>query len=448
MALYTQLVSRVLFPLHEWLKGHGTVRKRQALDASQWWTTADIEAYQAHQLQQFLGRLRQHNAYYQALFETLGLGEQDFADKGVLQRLPLLDKATIRQHQQEMVSDFCHAPHFMTTSGSSGTPLRFVLGKERISHDVAAKWRATRWWGVDIGDKEAVIWGSNIELSGQGRAKALRDKLFRSRLFPAKQLDAAGMDRLLDNLQTFAPAMIYGYPSILTLLAEHARAKGRGYGAMGLKVIFCTAEKLYPHQRQTIEAFFKAPVANGYGSRDAGFIAHECPEGGLHISAEDIITEVLDEQGQRCQPGMVGELVVTHLGTGDFPMLRYRTGDLAVMAEGTCACGRGLPRFADVIGRSNDVLRATNGAAVHGAYIGNIVREDRAVCHFQLVQESARHFILKVVAYPGMQVETAVLSDKLQAVLGNEAEIRIDVVQNIPAEATGKYKYIINRSGQ
>ncbi|MDF2177292.1 AMP-binding protein [Aliiglaciecola sp. CAU 1673] len=446
MALYTQLVSRLLFPLHEKLKGHSTVQKREALERSQWQTGAQISASQEKSLEAFLLNLSRHNPYFRALFSRLDITAEDFANIDVLKRIPLLDKATIRENEKGFVSELCQSPHFMTTSGSSGTPLRFVLGKERISHDVAAKWRATRWWGVDIGDPEAVIWGSSIELSGQGWAKVLRDRLFRSRLFPAKQLDAEGMDRLLDDLQSFEPAMIYGYPSILTMLAEHANSKGIVYRPGRLKVIFCTAEKLYPHQRQTIETFFGVPVANGYGSRDAGFIAHECPEGGLHISAEDIIVEVLDELGNDCKVGEIGELVVTHLCTSDFPMLRYRTGDLATMAEGPCACGRGLPRFADVIGRSNDVLRATNGAAVHGAYIGNIVREDRAVCHFQMIQESDRQFELKLVNYPDMQIDVQKMATKLKKVLGDEADISIDVVQDIPAEATGKYKYIINRS--
>lgn len=439
------MVSKLLFPLHEWLKGHSSVKKRVELEQSQWLTPESLTDLQQQRLTSFLTHLQKHNKYFQRVFSEQGLGPDDFTDKAVLQRLPLLDKASIRANEQDLVSDDCKTPRFMSTSGSSGTPLRFVLGKARISHDIAAKWRATRWWNVDIGDREAVVWGSNIELSGQDRLKRWRDKLMRSKLFPARHLDDEGLAKLLDDLHHFKPAMIYGYPSILTLLAEHARKVGRDCRFTGLKVIFCTAEKLYPKQRQVIQEVFGAPVANGYGSRDAGFIAHECPHGGLHICAEDIIVEVLDNQGKPCEAGDIGELVVTHLATGDFPMLRYKTGDLATLSDKPCACGRGLPQFIDVVGRANDVLRATSGAAVHGSFIGNVVREDGSISNFQLVQEAPTQFLLRLVLYPGTKADLHRMERLLTKVLGQDANIDIEVVEQIPPEATGKYKYIINR---
>lgn len=112
---------------------------------------------------------------------------------------------------------------------------------------------------------------------------------------------------------------------------------------LGIKVAFVTSERLYDYQRDDISRVFACPVANGYGGRDAGFIAHQCPHGGMHITAEDIIVEIVDKNGFPLPCGEAGEVVVTHLATGDFPFIRYRTGDVAVMSEKLCSCGRGLP---------------------------------------------------------------------------------------------------------
>ena len=79
--------------------------------------------------------------------------------------------------------------------------------------------------------------------------------------------------------------MLFGYPSALSLIAE-SESKGMCLADCGLRVVFCTSERLYDH-RNLIQRVFGCPVANGYGARDAGFIAHECPHGGMHISAED-----------------------------------------------------------------------------------------------------------------------------------------------------------------
>src|SRR5262249_16159083 len=72
---------------------------------------------------------------------------------------------------------------------------------------------------------------------------------------------------------------------------------------VGIKVAFVTSESLYDHQRRQIEKTFGCPVANGYGGRVAGFIAHECPEGLLHITAVDLIVELLDHEGRAVAAG-------------------------------------------------------------------------------------------------------------------------------------------------
>lgn len=444
-SLYTKIVSQILFPIQEKLKGHVTMAIKHRLGESQWLPHDKIKEIQQAKLASFLFDINEKNRFYRQLFEKNNIQLADFQNADVLSKIPLLDKKIIREHSQNFLSDNSKNAKFLSTSGSSGQPLKFAVGKERVSHDVAAKWRATNWWGVELGEKEAVIWGSNIELSGQGLLKNFRDSLFRTKLFPAQQLDKTGIASLFNGLQQYQPSMMYGYPSILTLIAEHAKTYQLVFKPGALKVIFCTAEKLYDHQRSIIEEVFQAPVANGYGSRDAGFIAHECPFGNLHVSEEDIIVEVLDDHDQPCPEGTIGNLVVSNLTTRDFPMLRYRTGDLATTKAGSCECGRHLKMLSEVVGRSNDVLTASNGASVHGAYIGNIIREDEAICHFQLIQEQPLAFTLNIVCYPNSVIMESVLIGKLTAVLGENMVIRIEVMSDIPSEKTGKYKYIINK---
>jgi phenylacetate-CoA ligase len=105
-----------------------------------------------------------------------------------LSALPLLTKHDIRSNTDRLQADG-HGPLTRyNTGGSSGEPLIFFMGKGRKTHDVAAKWRATRWWNVDIGDRELVVWGSPIELAAQDRLRRLRDALLRSHLLPAFEM--------------------------------------------------------------------------------------------------------------------------------------------------------------------------------------------------------------------------------------------------------------------
>ena len=95
------------------------------------------------------------------------------------------------------------------------------------------------------------------------------------------------------------------------------------------------------------------------------------PEGSLHITAEDIIVEIIDDNGQVLPAGESGEIVVTHLRTTEFPFIRYRTGDIGTLATEPCQCGRGLPVLANVEGRTTDFIIAADGYsnAWSGAYI-------------------------------------------------------------------------------
>ncbi|MHB1372159.1 MAG: phenylacetate--CoA ligase family protein, partial [Pseudomonadaceae bacterium] len=346
--LYTRLVSGLAFPLHERLKHHDTVAVRKQLEASQWWSRDRLEQLQVERLRELLLHAQQHVAYYRDLFARIGFDPARVSSLTDLQRLPFLNKADIRANTEALKADNAVGLARFNTGGSSGEPLIFFIGNQRVSHDVAAKWRATRWWGVDIGDPEIVVWGSPIELTAQDRVRALRDKLLRTELLPAFEMSDAKLDGFVARIRARRPKMLFGYPSALSHIGQHAQKRGIRMDDLGIKVAFCTSERLYDHQREVIERVFGCPVANGYGSRDAGFIAHQCPSGGMHLTAEDIIVEIVDSEGGGLPPGQAGEIVVTHLATGDFPFIRYRTGDVAVMDTANCACGRGLPMLNEI----------------------------------------------------------------------------------------------------
>ena len=447
MSAYSRFASRLLFPLHERLKSHRSVAMNRELEASQWWSADRIASAQALRLRDFLVRIGQDVPYYRALFASQGFDPEVEGGVSALRNLPFLDKPTIRANTEKLKSARAGPLVRHNTGGSSGEPLVFHVGMDRISHDVAAKWRATRWWDVDIGDVEVVLWGSPIEIGKQDRIKAVRDRLFRSHLLPAFQMSDRQMDGYLDEICRLRPRMLFGYASALALLARHAERRGREMTALGIKVSFATGETLYPEQREVIERVFGAPVANGYGSRDAGFIAHQCPAGGLHLSAEHIIVELIDDHGRPVPNGQVGEIVVTHMSTGDFPFVRYRTGDMAVMAAGLCACGRGLPILKEVFGRSTDFIRTPSGNTMHALALIYEVRDKPGVMSFKFVQSEDLAIELLVVAGSDLtgDVEASIRAGVLRR-MGEGADFTIRRVSEIPPEKSGKYRYVVSRA--
>jgi phenylacetate-CoA ligase len=385
--------------------------------------------------------------YYRRVFDEARFDPSATRSLGDLARLPFLTKALIRANTDALKADDAPALRRYNTGGSSGEPLVFYIGKGRVSHDVAAKWRATRWWGVDIGDPEVVLWGSPIELGAQDRMRLLRDRLMRTKLLPAFDMSLANLDRFVAEIRARRPRMLFGYPSALAKVAAHAKARGQRLDDLGVRVAFVTSEMLYDHQRELIGNAFGCKVANGYGGRDAGFIAHQCPQGGMHISAEDIIVEIVGPGGELVADGEPGEIVVTHLATRDFPFIRYRTGDIGILAQRMCACGRSLPLLEEIQGRSTDFVIAADGTVMHGLALIYILRDLPGITSFKIVQESRQRVRVQIVA--AADVPSAMeqrIRDGFRARLGASVEVTIERVDVIEPERSGKFRYVVSHA--
>lgn len=445
MSAYTRLVSGLVFPLQEWLKHHTTVAARRQLEQSQWWPTERLQQFQLQRLRALLAEAGRAVPYYRELFARLAFDPAQVNGVAELARLPLLDKPTIRAHTEALKHPQAQGLARFNTGGSSGEPLVFFIGRERVSHDVAAKWRATRWWGVDIGDPEIVVWGSPIELGAQDRVRQWRDALMRTELLPAFAMSEAMLDGFIARIRSRRPRMLFGYPSALSHIARHAEQRGVRMNDLGVRVAFVTSERLYDDQRAQISRVFGCPVANGYGGRDAGFIAHQCPEGGMHITAEDIVLELVDAEGRAVPPGQPGEIVITHLATRDFPFIRYRTGDVAVLDTAPCRCGRGLPMLKEIQGRTTDFVVATDGTVLHGLALIYILRDMAGVKGFKVIQNDLQHTTVLLVAdaaFPADGERTIV--EGFRRRLGAGVQVDVQRVEAIAPEKSGKFRYIVS----
>ena len=444
--LYTRFASGVLFPIHERLKHHDTVAVLRELESTQWWSAAQLHELQSRRLQALVRRAAAQVPYYRRVFAEAGVRPESIQTPEDLARLPLLDKPAIRAAGDDLLAQDHGRVGKASTSGSTGDPLKFWLGNERVSHDVAAKWRATRWWGVDIGDRELVVWASPIEASAQDRLRAWRDRLLRSSFVNAKDLSFTALEALLARIKAERPTMLFAYTGALVRLSRLMEAKGWTLALPELKVIFVTTERLDDADRALIARRLGAPVANGYGGRDAGFLAHDCPAGGMHLTAEDVIVELLDESGRAVAPGQPGEVVVTHLASGDAPFIRYRTGDIAELATAPCACGRGLPCLQRVLGRSNDALVGRGGRSAHYTVVSHLIKELPGLHAFKVIQESFELVRLQMVIDqpPAPAVQERIRAG-LAHYLGEPLELRIEQVAEIPTEASGKHKHIVSR---
>jgi len=196
-------------------------------------------------------------------------------------------------------------------------------------------------------------------------------------------------------------AAYIGTPSFLLTLLEAAKQAGSPHG---LRVGFVIAEILPESLRGRLETEFGVRVSQGYGTADLGSIAFECSaRAGMHVQKEVIVDLIDPETGERCGPGVAGEVVVTALNP-TYPLVRFGTGDLAAWADGPCACGRTSARLARILGRVGDAVKV-RGMFLHPAEVDLAMTRHPEVARYQVIVTRAEHadaMLLRAELRPGV----------------------------------------------
>src|SRR5215470_2757515 len=303
-----KVVRRVLYPLHERLKRKPTFRRLEELEHTQWLSPERIAEYQFTRVQRLLEFAYAHVPYYRTLLDKHRLPGGRLESPNDIQSIPFLTRELIRTRFDDLRAR-ARLPrvHKRSSGGSTGAPVTVLVDMARMGFGEAARMRAQRWFGIPVGAREIVLWGSPIEASRQGLVRKMRDWCLNTRLLSAFDMSEESLARHAALIREFRPTKLYGYASAICLLAEYFERESLPH-PRGLRAVFTTAEPLFDFQRKTIETVFGCRVAVEYGCRDAGLVALECPAEGLHIAAEGMYVEILDpdDEGR-------GEIVLTNL---------------------------------------------------------------------------------------------------------------------------------------
>ena len=439
------IVKNALLPLHEKALRRGTFHYLRELEHTQWWPADRLRELQTAKLRRLLAHAQARCPYYRARLEAAGV-DPATATFEALSRLPALTKADIREHGDEIADPTVRGGLFScTTGGSTGAPLAFKMDRSRQAADQAARARSRRWFGIDVGERELYLWGSPVEHAAQDRLKALRDVLTNQRLLNAFRMTPAAMSGYLDELRRFDPVHLFGYPSSIARLVRHAVACGRSMRNGSLRAAFVTGELLQPADRAVIEEHLGVPVADGYGSREGGFVAHQCPAGAYHVTMESLIVELLDGAGRAVSEGQSGEVTLTHLDAFGMPFIRYRTGDVARRRADHCPCGRGLEALEIIEGRRTDMLRTAAGGFAHALSVIYVLRDEPAVREFKIVQQSNLDLDVQIVPHGTFQdARRARVAGLLRRQIGSGIAVRIALVDEIPPDPSGKHRHVVS----
>lgn len=316
-----------------------------------------------------------------------------------LAALPSLPRVEIQRHAREMISTRFDPSKLVVfrSGGTTSEPVPFFQAPDGVAmkNGAALALRAAMGWRR--GDRAAFLWGAAADGPDLRQDPLRRAKDFflgrfceGAAFLPAGDLSDEALDRHIETLRRFRPAVLQGYPSASDLLARRVLERGV---ALHVPMVVLTAEPVLLAQRERVAAGLDAEVFSFYGARECGWIASECPqEHRLHVNTGGVHLEALPD----------GRLVVTDLLNLAMPLIRYEIGDLGAIDADPCPCGDPRPVLARLEGREVDVFVLPSGRRVPGvlADVRGLGFDAHGVIEAQFVQETLHRLDVRYVAGP------------------------------------------------
>ena len=325
-------------------------------------TREEMVKLQSNKLQKIIGHAYRTTPFYHKWMDQYGVRPDQIKCAEDLVRIPPVSKSDVQMNYTSCISDVYNIEDCLirTTSGSSGKMLRVIWDKENFL-------------------ARLFIFYRTISLIGYGPFKKLLYFLpvtekcgFTFGLFRHMGL---GLDKSFEEVRDM---LILYKPDILSIYPSYALDLGKQLTnieikLMNINAISLNSEMISPWDVIAIEEIFKCPVYQEYSTVELGMIASMCREKGMHVFNDNVVLEILDNEGNPSKPGDRGEVVITALNSFAMPFIRYKIGDFSRILEGSCSCGMEFPLIGQIEGRKDDSFKLNDGSLIPAWKIYEIV---------------------------------------------------------------------------
>ena len=410
---------------------------------SQWWSYEDLKELQDKKLRAIINFSYHNIPLYHTKFKNANIMPDDIKTTEDLVKIPYLTKDEIQQNfPKNIVSpnvdlQKCWAPH---TSGSTGKPLTTIYDKKAEDFEKACAMRPNISCGQKPFDKWVVITSpGNIE------RKNITKKWFQKFGIYSQECISLFEDikKQISMLEKLNPDILDGVSSSLYLIAKEIKAQN--IDKIKPKIIYGTSDLLTKYIRETINTVFDVEMYDQFGSIEMGRTAWECPSHcGYHIDMESVVMEFI-KKGEPVVSGERGEIVYTNLYNYAMPFIRFKIEDVGIPTDEKCNCGRGLPLMKIIEGRKDDFTIVPDGR-IFSPTIWIVLLMHYNLDQFKVIQEKIDEIKIQIVPKESFTLETIdELKKRVNAVLGNEVKIKVEIVDKIPKEKSGKMKSMVSK---
>lgn len=397
-------------------------------------TISDLdEAYRSGAQAETLPLLR-HAASTVPFYQSLNIGDHR------LESFPVVNKGIIKMAPARFLSSAYRRRSLLTgkTSGSNGVPLFFYWDKAKSLSRTAEVIYHNGWVGYEAGDLHLL---NAVGLKKSKLTLFFQNEIVENPRYISNSWMAQQRRKLIDKKVPF----YIGYGSVIDRFSKFCLAQGDGPGTFSLRGVISTAEHLSEQSRIRAENLFGCPVVRRYATLETGILAHECPEGRrYHTNNGNYHIELLKiDSDEPAAAGETARIVVTDVRSYAMPLIRYDIGDLAVVDDQPCSCGRKGTIIKELVGRTADNLINDQGQIVSWIAINNAMWAFLGIKRFQFVQHDLTQCDVNIVSTREYDKER--LKEVVKSLLGESIEIRLNDVEAIESLSSGKTPYIVNK---
>ena len=411
------------------------------------WTTEKFQNYQEKQLHMILEASRRA-PYYRKLFTEIGVRPED-SPWHTLRRLPFLTKETLRKQARDLLTTLPTPPHtrVFKSSGTTGTPTEIYYTPRFHAQELAVPAvRNLGWSGLDYRKRRVMFGVRKVCRYDQVKPPFWRYSPAENMAYASiYHLSPENIPHYLDFLRRYQPAIIMGYPSSLYTIARHARETGNV--PPPAKGVFTTSETVTSIIRETLENVWQCKVYDRYGAVENCLFASQCEYGKYHVSPDVGILEIVDQNGDACPLGVMGEVICTGLQNTLQPLIRYQIGDVARWAiDQECPCGRAMRIMEGVEGRFEDICYCPDGREM--LRFDTVFKGVETIREAQVVQKQLDLFVIRVVPTNDFNEHDAEhLRRNMRSHVG-DVKVEIELVSAIQRTASGKFRAVVSHIKQ
>jgi len=300
-----------------------------------------------------------------------------------------------------------------------------------------------------MGEPHVLIWA--VPKDTFGERISLHERMYRAAhnetILNCYEIDDEAIHRWIHCINARRPTLIETYADAIYEVSR--RIISEGVDVAKPRGIITSAGVLTTHKREVITEAFNCPVLNRYGSREVSDVACSCLSSSeLHVNEFSCYLEIVDDQGEACEVGVEGDILVTLFTNYTMPLIRYQIKDRGIWASGPCACGRKTRRLAEISGRQSDYLLASDGTKVNGTALTTLLYSVTGIGRFQYRQTHENKVVLAVV--PLQRTDVGRLKDEVHSALErlktllHGSDVELAIVDKIIPSKSGKYRYILN----